>query len=259
MTASPSLPDRPDHVGELRLRRHRLGELPPAESGGVEKHLQDCATCRGKLRVLEEEDSTFRAEISFDQFAAGVSRAHRVPRPTRRRMLGVVSVLAVAAAAVFLVRGQEKRTTNAIKGDAITGQLRIAGVLGQRPLDPNTADSLQPGERVRIGYRSPEPAFLIAVSIDDQGQITPLYPESGLAMPVEPSSELRFLPDSLEFTGAGKERLFLFLSPSAVNVESLTRPARAVFEQDHRDLERMRDLPFPVPGSHSFTWLLTKP
>jgi hypothetical protein len=259
MTATPSIKDHQDHVGELRLRRFRLGELPAEEAATVATHTHDCATCRGKLRALEVEEATFRAEISFDEFAAGVSRAHRVPRSTRRRTLGVVAVLAAAAGVLFLARGGEKHGTNAIKGEAVASQLRIAGPQGQRPLDPNASDSLQPGERVRIGYRTPTAAHLVAVSIDDLGKITPLYPDSGMAIRTEPSAELRFLPDSLEFTGTGKERVFLLLAPEPFDVDSVKQSVGNAFQAAQHDLDRLRDIPVPSPHTHSFTWLLAKP
>jgi len=259
MTATLSITDRQDHVGELRLRRFRLGELPAEEAATVENHMHDCATCRGKLRAIEGEAAAFRAEISFDEFAAGVSRAHRVPRPTRRRTLGALAVFAAAAAVVFFARGGEKHFTNSIKGEAVVGQLRIAGPQGQRPLDPNASDSLHPSERVRIGYRTPEATHLIAVSIDEQGTITPLYPESGPAIHADPSPEIRFLPDSLEFTGTGKERIFLFLAPKPFDVDTIKQSVSQFFQAAHHDLDRMGDLPIPPPAARSFTWLLAKP
>jgi hypothetical protein len=259
MTATPSITDRPDHFGELRLRRYRLGELPAGEAAAVETHMLDCAACRGKLRSIEEGEAVFRAEISFDKFAAGVSRAHRVPRSTRRHTLGVIAVLAAAAAVVVLAQGGDKHFRNSIKGESVDGQLRIAGPHGQRSLDPNTSDALQPNEQVRLGFRIPEAAHLIAVSIDDHGQITPLYPESGTAIRAEPSHEFKFLPDSLEFTGTGKERIFLFLVPKAFDVDSVKQSVGNGYQRSQHDLARMQDFQLPLPGARSFTWLLAKP
>ena len=63
--------------------------------------------------------------------------------------------------------------------------------------------------------------------------MTPLYPEQGQSLPVPDgsASATRYLPDSLELTGTGAERIVVVLSDQPIDVETARRAARAALRQ----------------------------
>jgi len=250
-----------NHMGELTLRRYRAAELARPACAEVDQHLASCPVCRSKLRGLVEEERGFQREISFERFAGGVERAQRVPRQRPRRALAwsLSGVIAAAAMALFLVQVSSS-TRNHTKGANVEATARIASNSGsaQRVAPPGSHEVLEPGDRVRLGYKSADVRYLAAVSIDDRGDITPLYPESGGALPVTPTLETVYLPDSLEFTGAGRERVFLFMARKPFAVDAAKQAVRAAHQAAKGDLEI-----FPNPaftgGQDVFSWLFRKP
>ena len=75
------------HVSEW-LAAYHDGELPAKHQHQVEKHLEDCPTCRAELEALEELSSLLRADIvpartPHERFAAQVQL--RLPRASLSR------------------------------------------------------------------------------------------------------------------------------------------------------------------------------
>jgi hypothetical protein len=270
------------HVGELRLRCFRLGELTGEAHTAVARHTAECPGCRARLETLDAEQRAFSNEIPFARFAGGVERAARVPRAStshpRRWLVGSAGLAAAAAAALLLVRpaddhradlavadhtgaGATAARRNRLKGGAPLGNIRIAAAGGtaQRSAAPGATVTLTAGDRLRLGYRAPGPAHLVALSIDDAGQVTPLYPESGpgRAVPAAPA-DLAYLPDSLELTGRGRERVYLFLAPRPFTVEAAAAAVREAYAAAG-DLYKMKE-PALAPGEADVTsWLFVKP
>jgi hypothetical protein len=251
-----------EHLGELTLRRRRAGEALGA-AGEVEQvaiHLATCAACKARLRALDDEQRRFEQEISFDRFAAGVERAARqataatAKPPRAARRLWWYPALAMAAGVALVVtfaprapgRGGAWDGPNHLKGGAgVT--VRVAGASGQRTARVDAAEPLAPGDRLRIGYQSGGHRYLLSLSIDQHGEVTPLYPEAGTSLPVPEGAEraTRYLPDSLELTGAGIERIIVVLSDQPIDVEAARRSARAAYDRAGGDLSRLPSLALP--------------
>jgi hypothetical protein len=248
------------HVAELRLRRFRLGELAGAEAQEVSSHLSGCGACRVRLRGVEDEQRQFERVIPFERFAGGVERARRVPRNRPRPALYAAACALAAVAALVLVWVAPHPTThrNNIKGASAAATLRVGSEGGQQQaIEPGGRLTLRPGERVRLGVRTDAARYLGAISIDEAGVVTPLYPERGAALPVSPGGALAYLPDSLEFTGQGRERVFVVLAAQPFTVEDLAEIARAAYRVK-QDLDTLAALP-GEPIIEQFTWLLHKP
>lgn len=255
------------HVGELRLRRFRAGELLGADREEVAQHTADCGSCRARLRGLDDEQRQFERAIPFDRFAGGVERARRVPRVNPRRAWTMGALGFAAAAALLLVwrplTTEQHAGNNRIKGGVSTeAAARIASADGhtQRAANEGGVEALQAGERVRLGYLTDEARYLVALSLDDAGTVTPLYPEGGTSLRVEPQRALTYLPDSLEFTGQGRERVFLLLSDRPLAVTDVEDAARAAHARSHGDLAAITEMPLEGRGKVAqFTWLFGKP
>jgi hypothetical protein len=237
------------HPSELKLRALFAGE---AVDESVKAHLGECPDCVQRLAGLRDEQARFEAEIPFERFAAGVERAARTPRTTPRRWLRSPNVrfaLAIAASLVALVATQRLVTTpespTRLKGGADV-ELVVAGVNGgvQRlaSVDPSTPEALAPGERVRVGLKAGPWAYGVVVSVDETGAVTPIYDERGKSLPLAKAHETQFLPDSLEFTGRGLERVIVVLSDAPLSLEEVTAAARARYEAAHGDLTHLAPL-----------------
>jgi hypothetical protein len=247
------------HVGELRLRRFRLGELAGADHDQIARHTGDCGPCRARLKTMEEEQRQFEREISFERFAGGVERAGRVPRvlPRRAWTFGITGLAAAAALAIVLRPTHETR----IKGSTeATVRIGKADGSGQRAAAAGGLEALQPGELVLVGYRAGQASHLVAISVDDAGTVTPIYPARGDGLPVEPRPDVRYLPESIDFTGHGRERLFLLLSERPLSVTEVAKAARAAHESVHGDLGALSSVKVSGRGRvEQFTWLFQKP
>jgi hypothetical protein len=213
------------------------------------------------VQAIEEEERQFQTTISFEQFVGGVERAKRVPRAksVHSWFLAALGTSAVAAAILLLLLPRTMET-NRIKGDDSAATVRIAGSETQRNATLSVLENLNEGERLRIGFRTPKPAFLLVLSIDNQGEITPIYPESGPGLHVSPSRDMQYLPDSVEFTGQGQERLFLFLAPNLITVENAQAALAMAFRRSRQNLIDFPQVIFPVSSEvQTYTWLFAKP
>jgi hypothetical protein len=249
---------REEHIGELTLRRRRAGEALGPDGPAIEAHATSCADCRARIRALDDEQRRFEQEISFDRFAAGVERAARGDRAVRRAARArfwVPSLAGLAAAAAMLVvvvrtSGDDpgrRHPYSGIKGSAgIT--VRVAGVDGQRNARVDSAEPLSRGERLRIGYYVGEHRYryLLSLSIDDRGEVTPLYPERGTSAALtDASSATHYLPPSWVLDGAGTEHIIVVMSDSPIDVETAKRAARAAYDKAGGNLARMPSLDLP--------------
>jgi hypothetical protein len=241
-----------NHPGELALRRHRAGEALPGDAGA---HIAACAECRARERALDDEQRRFEQEISFDRFAAGVERAARGDGGRARRARSLrrwMAAPALAAAAVVLAVSLTSGPRPGVRtkgGAAIT--VRVAGNAGtQRTAAPGAPEALAPGERVRIGYEPGAHRYLLALSVDDRGTVTPLYPESGRSIPAakEPAGAVHYFPDSVEFTETGTERLIVIMSDRPLEVDAARRAARAAYDKANGDILHLPPLELPLPG-----------
>jgi len=254
------------HIGELTLRRRRAGEALGAEGPAIEAHATACAECRARIRALDDEQRRFEQEISFDRFAAGVERAARTPRVAPRRPFVPTRVwapvLAMAAGIALVVTVGpfgEKAGPNRTKGGGGGIVLRIDGKGGQRSARVDGAEALARGERLRLGYQAGGHRYLLSLSIDDRGTVTPIYPEQGRSVEITEkgaASTTRFLPESMELTGAGTERIVVLLSDEPLDVEMAARAARVAYERAGGDLLRLPALGLP---GEEFSRTFSKP
>jgi hypothetical protein len=67
---------------------------------------------------------------------------------------------------------------NRSKGRSVEATARIASTTSsaQRTAPPGSQEVLEPGDRVRLGYKTVDARYLAAISVDDRGEVTPLYP-----------------------------------------------------------------------------------
>jgi len=242
------------HVRELDLRRWLDGEA--LAEGTPEPHLKECASCRERLSRIQDEQRQFEATIPWDRFEQGVrAAALRAQRASPQRRWVPLAGWALAAALLLtvavgpLLSSLEGSGRNRLKGGAEV-VLRVGGDPGtpQREVVSETPELLAVGERVRIGYVASGYRFVAALSVDEQGAVTALYPEAGVSLPAEQGQGVSYLPESLEFTGDGAERVWVVLTENPVSVDTLKQGLHDAFNRAGGELERMPLLHLPVRG-----------
>ncbi|RYZ38849.1 MAG: DUF4384 domain-containing protein [Myxococcaceae bacterium] len=257
------------HESNWTLRRLHVGDLPAPEALRAREHADACDACGAVLRSLADQQTAFEAEVPFERFEAGVERAlarqgKAAAEPVARAawarplMLVAASVFVLVLARPLLETGGVTRPVagNRVKGGA-GAELRIGGGADrQRVASVDAPEALRPGERVRLGYTPESHRYVAALSVDAQGEVTPLYPESGDSLAVEPGAGQHWLPESVEFTGAGAERVVLVLTDAPVSMDVLSDAARKSFAAAGRDVTRMA--PLDVAGEQT-RWILLKP
>ena len=272
---------RDGHLPELTLRRLFAGESLGAGHDVAAAHAARCPECARRLAGLADEQRAFEARISFDRFAAGVERAARFPeraaaaprrwwaRPASTRSFMTVMGAGSIAAALALVVGarpifQQARLRHAREA-AVEASNRTKGAGPasvtfriappppdegpQRTAAAEGPEPLSMGERIRVGVQAGKHRYLFAVSIDDQAVVTPLYPESGTSMPL-PGGGMHYLPDSLELTGHGAERVVVLLSEQPLELDGIRRAVAAAFRRAGGDLAHLPNLALPGTQFH---------
>ncbi|MFY0524061.1 ACP synthase [Archangium gephyra] len=246
------------HLSEWTLRRLHAGELPGKESELAREHVSGCAECQALLEGLEADQARFEKEVPFARFEAGVERALNKPKtgPSRPLLNGVLVAVAASVLLVVLVRPMlSNPPTNRLKGGA-SAELRIGGGGPQRGVLPGDTEELEPGEKVRLGYVAGPYRYVLAVSVDEAGEVSELYAQGGMSLPVEAGPGRRWLPDSVVFTGSGHERVVMVLSDRPLSVEAVQASARRAWEAAGGKVEAMTTLD---SGGEETHWLLRKP
>ncbi len=242
-------------VSELTLRRLAAGELSGEAQAQVRGHLADCARCAKAFARMEREADAYFASVPFEAFAQAVKAKGRGQE--RRRWAGPAAVaLAVAVALVLAAPLQAvlhaPSHSNRSKGDLL--EVYVGGA-GAAPRIAHSGEALAPGERIRLGYHGAEGDYLLVLAVDESGAVTPVYPERGRSLKAEPGNQVHMLPDSVELTGQGFERLVALFSDQPLEVEAAREAARAEFSRA-RSLAAMAPLPL---DAREQSLLLRKP
>jgi hypothetical protein len=248
------------HPSPWLLQRLHAGEQDLAGAEAARLHAAGCTECRERLRGHAQAQAAFQQQISFERFSAGVERAaaRQKRTPPLRRVAPLMAMAAVALLGItFAPRLGQEASLNRLKGSEGSVELRIGGAQGsQRVAIPGEPERLSQGERVRLGYSAGAGDYVLAVSVDASGTVSALYPESGHSLPTESGEGLRYLPDSLEFTGAGLERVVLVRSERPLSVEDVKAAAARELARVRGDVSAMG--PLDVLGAQT-QWLLVKP
>jgi hypothetical protein len=233
------------HASELTLRKVFAGESVAAD---LKAHSDACEQCRAKLKAIEEEQKRFEAAIPFERFSAGVERASRNPRqveaPPRRQWMGYAMAIAASILVVAAVPLLTPRSPIIKGADGI--QLIIGGPGPQRDATPNIVEALTSGERVEIKYSLNSSRYLIAVSVDESGEVTSI-PERGESMLVKNRGQL---PNSIEFTGHGTEHVVVVMTKDPLQVEDVRRALRQRYDEARGNLMQLGQLDIPGEQLH---------
>jgi hypothetical protein len=249
------------HLSEWTLRRLHAGELSGPEGQEARTHAAGCEACQKVLKGFTEAQSHFEAAVPFERLATRVEQRVERPAPTARpRFNGFLVAVAATVLVAVVVRpllSESPSPANRTKGGAVA-ELRIGGEGGeaQRVASPGAVEPLAPGERLRLGYTAGPQRYVLAVSVDEAGEVSALYPEAGQSLAVEAGAGMHWLPDSQELTGSGLERVVVVLSEQPLEVEAVRAAALRAFEASGRSVAAM---PALGVGGEETHWVLRKP
>lgn len=223
------------HPGSLTLRRYLAEE---ALDAATVAHLKTCGDCAKKLEALRDEQRAFEKELPFERFAAGVEKAARAKAsPPPRRWAPVLAALAaglVVLVGVGLLQRPDE-STNRIKGGPSV-EFVVNGPGGQRTADE--LEHLAAGERLRIGVTGHR--HVLALSVDDAGEVSMMYAETVTG------AGQTWLPDSIEFTGSGREHVVVLLSDQPISLHDARRKLEDAFRAAGGDVTQLKAI--EVPG-----------
>ena len=232
----------PQACSTRSLERLRAGELDAAEAEEVRAHAASCAQCGARLAGLEREAAEFKREVPFDRFESAVARKGRELK--RRSWVAPMGLALAAGLAAIVVGGQllynGGNRHNLIKGAYGVIELFVGGT-GAAPRLAKNGETLLAGERVRVGYQTREHRYFLVFSVDEAGVATALYPESGPSLPVDKGPGTHLMPDSLELTGKGLEKVIALFSDEPLEVRTALAAASREFARAG-SLERMQPL-----------------
>jgi hypothetical protein len=245
---------RPEGCSTGLVRRLKAGELAEGEAAKVQAHVKTCERCAALFAELERDAAAFVRQVPFDHFAAKTTHRRESLRHARARRRRFVATMALAAALLVVVvagplryllaRGPQGH--NLRKGGGLM-ELYVGGN-GEKPRVAQDREALVPGERVRVGYEAADRRYVAVLSVDESGRVTPLYPESGMSLHAELTPGVHILPDSVEFTGAGYERVITLFTDEPASVETIAAAAKKAFERTG-SVEAMGSL--ELPGEQS--------
>ncbi len=246
----------PAHPGSLALRRLLAGDADAL----TKAHAASCEVCRGALDAFKAEQIAFEREVPFDRFAAAVERKatqQRAGAAAPRRWWSDNVRLAVGLAACFVAVVVAQRVVPGTplartKGAADVELVVAAGPAGTQRVaspDPRAPEVLTHGERVRVGVTPAAWHFVLVISIDATGAVTPIYADGARSLPLSGTSP-EFLPDSLEFTGSGLEHVVVLLSDRALDVDVVGHSLREQFAAANGDLTTIGALAVPGEQFH---------
>jgi hypothetical protein len=254
-----------EHLGQLQLRRLVAGELESEEGAPARQHAQTCEQCQAGLRAIEEEQRSFEREIPFERFEQGVRKSGRMLSKVAAMPWRPVAMALAAGVVLTVMAGPILSQVSWIGGRNRTKGgaevvLRVGGAEGtpQRDASDKAPELLASGERVRIGYHAGGHPYVASLSIDERGEVTPLYPLQGQSLPTDQGSSTAYLPGSLEFTGQGTERIVVILSDEPLEVNELRQAADNAFERAGGRLADVPTLDLGVPAEQ-FHRLVLKP
>jgi hypothetical protein len=179
----------------------------------------------------------------------------------------IASVLALVVGARPLFK--EARTRTEANAAAATDRLKEGRVSGitvliapplprQGPQRLVRAGGIEPvasGERIRIGIEPGPRQFYFVVSVDEAGRVVPWYPEFGVSLALPESGAVQYLPEPIELSGRGRERLLVLLTSEPLELDDIRRDVVTALASVGGDITRMPKL---ATGGDQFYRMLDK-
>jgi hypothetical protein len=174
------------HPSPFALERLSVADLPAEEVGAVQRHVDDCPTCRAYLAEVARDGAARLAAVPPAEFMdrlrardADVVPLSRARRP-RQRWVGLgagVAALAAAAAVVLWLRTPAPRHGTAFKGAGVTVHLKRGAEV--RALE--AGDRIRAGDALRVVLTLPRGDRVAIYFVDRDGRVDRFLEPTALA------------------------------------------------------------------------------
>jgi hypothetical protein len=250
---------------EHLLERYLLRELPPDETGEVERAAAVDPGLRAAIDALEGSNRDILARYPAEDFKARLlARMEEggVAAPAWKRWAWLAPAAAALVLAVVLVGPKLERLTgslpfgasgerNLVKGEAPVDvtrtQLLVYKKSGDRAELLDDGTEARAGALLQLAYVSAEEPYGTILSIDGGGGVTRHFPPEAGGSTLLALNKRILLPIALELDDApGFERFFLVTSVAPIDVEAVLAKAAALAKDPsaakHADLDLMPGL-----------------
>ena len=261
-----------DHPALHVLRRCAADELEPGPAAAVRAHLDGCSACASLLAAERTEAEEFLRRRPYADLqralreracgtAAGPARPEgEQARPSLWRWLvspfgaglGFAAAAAGVAAVVWfgavgLPPGVGPHADAGLRGT----RLKVPCGLGFSVLREGQAhrgadgERCRAGERIRVTYSRPRDGYLIIVSLDSSGAVTPFYDDDGRSLRSAAGVE-RALEGAIELdAAAGPERVLGCFSDQPLETSVVVAAAERALATAGGDPRSVRRLELP--------------
>ncbi len=292
-----STADASECFSSFQLERYVTGELDATQARRVEAHLAACAACRKQVEDLEKARAEFLSRMPFDTFyrdleqrlarealeahdgrqrgaASGIEALNRWWHRTWGRLVDVVrglsgpqwALAAVAVVALIVVAPSISRLANSDHSDVRTkaseqapGPLDVILLRDGRISQPRSGDVFHAGDRLQFRVTPGGWRYLHLVSLDDQGRLTPFFPDDGSpSMKLLPDAE-QLLPDAVMLDDfVGQERIFAVFTRTPLDYAALEEAVRTLVENATLPLDLEHITALPIDGTAQVSFLMIK-
>jgi hypothetical protein len=236
------------HPSALKLEAHLLDPVRSAVSG----HVAGCEDCRAHLLTMERQGDDFMRYV----YPATVETL--APKSARRwtwaAIVAPVAALAAAAIVVGVNRGPASDYVGT-KGVTINLGVYAGSEAGARALSDK--DSVPAGAALRFRVQPARPCHLGIVSVDEHGEVSQLYPQSGDVAPAVEKMET--LPGGAILDGQpGPERIFAVCSADPLQMQKVESAVKIAAGTGADSVRALRSIPGLPSGTAQTTLLLEK-
>jgi hypothetical protein len=232
-------------LSDFALDRLRTGELVGSSEGDhAAAHLDTCQRCRSRV---SEMDAVVAPALDFGTASASRQSAPKPRRAWRMRAAWIVPVLAAAALVVLVPRWKAgERSKGPSAHDRATPELRVLAKRGNAEVfRVAPGGALAPKDLVRFEVLVPEDAYVLVISLDSDGAVTPFAPDTGNALAVR-GGKPQLLDGAVELgDNLGPERMMLLSCSRPVAIAEAVAAGRTALERSHGHIESVRDLDLP--------------
>lgn len=228
----------PAHPGRHLLARFEAGELD--DPSALAAHLDVCARCAGLVAEMGRDRQAFLALRP----PATLQRPTPAPSLAARLRLWLVGPTLVAAGLAWWLVPREAPAPAGVrlKGAVDLGfHVRSDGEVRRGEL----GDVVHPGDQVQLRYSTPQHRYLVVVSLDARGAVTPFYDDAGRSLAIEPGTA-RLLDGSVELDDAlGPERVVACFSAAPLETARVVEAGRRALTAAGGDPRAVEPLDLP--------------
>jgi Domain of unknown function (DUF4384) len=168
------------HLSELALERH----LTDPDASPSRGHVARCSRCSARLEEMRRQGEEFLRTVYPATVEAVEAAAARrwLPSWLRAPLLAPVTAAAAAAAVLLILRPPAgdglPPDWDGVKGPGGVG-LAVFGNGGEGARLLGDGEEVRADAALRFRVRLPRPCYLWVLSVDDQGQVSRLFPTEG--------------------------------------------------------------------------------